>query len=483
MLKCYRRSTRSVVPICSEDGAHVLKGEDLYAVEGEAAAILNRLPSNSVLLRCQLSLQRFPRRDVDSALDDLLRAGIIETASLLQWARSQAERLKGRFRSRSLHTAYKRCAIGLFALRCYYLRWRLRRSEPEAASSKGGRPRGVLVIIYGGIGDMVLATPLLRRLHEARPTTPIDVLVRAKNAALYRRCPFVSKIIPFCGFRTMFRCWGGPSDPARALYRSRYGVVISLMEHFGGTRRWLNGKAIAYITGAETRVGMWDHVCQSVAALAKPLLTHPVPFHREHEVARGARLVRELGIDGPPGPLEAWYGPQERQQADRIIARCRASRAGSTTVGIAPFTARDKMWPLDYWAELLTRLAGDFDSVGIVFGGPADLRAAAVLNALCQERLANLTGQTPLPLFCALVSRLDLLLSVDTGAAHIAAAHRIPQVVLFGPVNPRKYGPWKNPHARVLRAPGGAMKNLTVEDVCCTIHSLRVEQRAVSGAG
>ena len=83
-----------------------------------------------------------------------------------------------------------------------------------------------------------------------------------------------------------------------------------------------------------------------------------------------------------------------------------------------------------------------------------------------------MVGQTTLPLFCALVGQLDLLLSVDTGAAHIAAAHRIPQVVLFGPVNPKKYGPWQNPRARVLRAPRGSLKDLAVEDVYGTIRKL-----------
>jgi len=94
-------------------------------------------------------------------------------------------------------------------------------------------------------------------------------------------------------------------------------------------------------------------------------------------------------------------------------------------------------------------------------------------RTLCQNRLVNLAGQTSLPLFCALIGRLDLLLSVDTGAAHIGAAHHVRQVVLFGPVSPAKYGPWQNPHARVLRAASGLMKDIAVENVYCMVRQLR----------
>ena len=52
-------------------------------------------------------------------------------------------------------------------------------------------------------------------------------------------------------------------------------------------------------------------------------------------------------------------------------------------------------------------------------------------------KTVNLAGKTNLSLLCPLISQLDILLSIDTGAAHIAAAYKMPQVVIFGPVSPR----------------------------------------------
>lgn len=472
MRRCYKRSEGLIIPFCSAGGAHVLKGQDLFAVEREAAAILDMLPATSLSLRRRLLHMHLSRDDSDAAIEDLLQAGFIESSPLLHHIRSQVDGLRGRGRLRSLRALHKRIATLAFVLRCHSLRRRLSHVEADASAPDGQHPKQILVIVHGGIGDMVLATPVLRRLHEADPATAIDVLVRAKNAAMYRMCPLISKVIPFCGVKEMFRRRGGPSEFARDLYRSHYHMAISLMEHFGGTCRWLNGKAIAYVTGAKVRVGTWDHVCRSARVLAKPLLTHPVPFRREHEVVRGTRLLQQVGVTSPPGRLEVWYRSQEKKQAQRIIARCKAARPRSVVIGIAPFTSRGKMWPLDRWAQLLKKLSEVLDHTALVFGGPGDAGAATVLNALCGNRLVNLAGQTPLLLFCALLGQLDLLLSVDTGAAHIGAAHRLRQVVLYGPVSPRKYGPWKNPHARVLRASAGSMEKLAVEDVYCTIREL-----------
>jgi ADP-heptose:LPS heptosyltransferase len=463
------------MPLCTENHAHVLKGNDVFAVEQPAATLLRLLPATPVSLRRRLSRMHLARADIDAAIEDLLQAGFMEKGSLLRYAWSQAAGLRRHARLASLRALYQRGALALFVLRCHYLRRKLDGQESHGAeSAESGPLQKILVIAYGGIGDMVLTTPVLRRLHDAYPTAAIDVLVRGKNAAVYGRCPLIRRVIPFAGVREMFRCRGGPSELARELYRTHYDVVVCVMEHFGGTYRWLTGKAIAYLTGATIRIGTWDGMCQLAGGLARPFLTHPVAHRREHEVRRGVRLVSQLGVDGPPGCLEVWCGPHERRQATRIIARCQASQGGATVIGIAPFTAREKMWPLDYWAQLLTRLAGDVDYTGLIFGGAGNVKPAAVLNTLCQNRLVNLAGQTPLPLFCALVGQLNLLLSVDTGAAHIRAAYRRPQVVLFGPVNPGRYGPWRNPYARLLRAPGGWMQNLAVEDVYYAVRQLEI---------
>jgi ADP-heptose:LPS heptosyltransferase len=473
MLISYRQSRGLAIPLCSEDSTHVLKGEDVFALEQTAAALLHLLPATSVSLRRRLSHMQISRQDVDAIIEDLLGAGLIEEQSLLRHILSQAASVSRRVRVPCLHAVRRRWAVATLVSRCHYLRHKLERLEPrDTGCTACERGDTVLIIVYGGIGDMVLATPLLRCLHEANSTAALDVLVRARNAAMYQRCSFIRRVVPFRGLHDMFRCHRGPSELTRDLFRSRYGTVISFMEHFGGSCRWLSAKAIAYLTGARVRVGTWDGMCASAGCLAKPLLTHPVAFRREHEVSRGARLVSQLGVKAPPGPLEVWYGAQDRHWARQVITRCKASHGESPVVGIAPFTARDKMWPLDYWAQLLRRLLNNTHCVGLVLGGTRDRNMAAVLNTLCQNRLVNLAGQTPLPLFCALIGQLDLLLSVDTGAAHIGAAHRLRQVVLFGPVDPRKYGPWQNPHSRVLRAPSGRLKDLSVQQVHCTVHQL-----------
>jgi ADP-heptose:LPS heptosyltransferase len=96
---------------------------------------------------------------------------------------------------------------------------------------------------------------------------------------------------------------------------------------------------------------------------------------------------------------------------------------------------------------------------------------------------ADLTGRTGLGELAAVVAGARLVVSGDTGAAHLASAYRRPSVVLFGPESPSRWGPPEDgPHVVIAHGAGGgdphasaldpALSRITVEEVLVAARGL-----------
>ena len=149
----------------------------------------------------------------------------------------------------------------------------------------------------------------------------------------------------------------------------------------------------------------------------------------EHEVHRWCRLVSEgLGVPADPDAL------------DVAVPDVPAPVAGAAVVHPgAAFPGR--RWPPERFAAVARHLAATGHEVRIT-GGPAEVdlaREVAAAAGLGPD--AVLAGRTsPLEL-AAVVAAARVVVSGDTGVAHLATAYRRPSVVLFGPVSPALWGP------------------------------------------
>jgi ADP-heptose:LPS heptosyltransferase len=117
-----------------------------------------------------------------------------------------------------------------------------------------------------------------------------------------------------------------------------------------------------------------------------------------------------------------------------------------------------KRWDPARWAAVLARLAeSDPTAHVLLLGGPDDVPGAEAVQAALPDplrpRVHSLVGRTDWDTLGALIARCRLFLGPDTGAMHLAVAAGTPVVAVFGPTDPRRYGPW-DPTGR-SRAVGG----------------------------
>jgi len=191
-----------------------------------------------------------------------------------------------------------------------------------------------------------------------------------------------------------------------------------------------------------------------------------------HERVRWTTLLQWHGIDADP------------QDLFLATPDAPAEHPGATIVHVgAGYGSR--LWPADRFAEVSRRLRKDGHTV--VFTGSASERGRAmdVADRAGAGAPSVLAGRQSLQEFAALVASARLVVSADTGAAHLAAAYGRPSVVLFGPATPEEWGPPPGPHIALTKAelrrgdtfaadPDPALLGVSVQDVLDAVRELRL---------
>ncbi len=302
-------------------------------------------------------------------------------------------------------------------------------------------PASVLVVITRRIGDVLLATPVLRSLRRAWPGANIDVLVFVGTEGVLKGNPDLNSIHAIAERPTV----GEHLKLLARLWR-RYDLALSLLT---GDRPTL----YAWIAGRR-RAGMVSGTPKE--SWKSRLLQVRVPFDNldRHTVPMNLQLVEAIGVPASSDVVVSWNDDDVAALDDSIPA---ARRALPYAV-LHPFPKFNyKMWHTRGWVELLRWLEQQGLQVFLSGGGAADEMA------YCEEivrqsgaKPLNLAGMLNLGQLGALLSRASLYVGPDTVVTHMAAALGVPTVALFGPSDPVKWGPWprgfdvrRNPWRRV----------------------------------
>jgi ADP-heptose:LPS heptosyltransferase len=159
---------------------------------------------------------------------------------------------------------------------------------------------------------------------------------------------------------------------------------------------------------------------------------------------RGPRWVDEQNERDRWCRMLDWYGIRTNPADFRLRPPPVDSPAPGAVI-IHPGAAYEsKRWPAERFARVAQTFAGKVVITGSAGERPLAERVARLAGL---DESAVLAGRTPLPELAALVSQASMVISGDTGIAHLAYAYATPSVVLFGPVSPRIWGPPVNgPH-------------------------------------
>jgi hypothetical protein len=154
----------------------------------------------------------------------------------------------------------------------------------------------------------------------------------------------------------------------------------------------------------------------------------PVWRSAEHEVVRWCRLVGDaLGVTTDPSDLQLALPAVDAPFQHAVVIHPGAAFAS-------------RRWPVQRYAAVARWAAGRGFQIAVT-GSADEIELAHSVATAAGASATTLAGRTSLLELAALVSRSRLVVSGDTGVAHLASAYRTPSVVLFGPVPPRLWGP------------------------------------------
>lgn len=305
-----------------------------------------------------------------------------------------------------------------------------------------GETRRILVVCTRYIGDTVLAIPFLRNLRRAFPHATIDVCAEGGARMVLADCPYVDELVAWrrpAGRRGFAASMAAIRAQATWLAGRGYDRAYLL-------KRSLSGAVLATLAGIPHRVGF--------AADGRALLHTAIkPAPGRHQAARYLDLLEADGISVDDGANENWITPSAAAHVTELLAPL---PTGRPRVFLAMrSTAKEKHWPADRWAVVVSRLVSERGCELVLCGSPADAPAHDALREtvgpLVARHIHDLSAQVPLRETGALLARMDLCLGVDTGLVHVAASHDVPVVVLFGPTDPNRWSPW-TPRATVVRS-------------------------------
>jgi ADP-heptose:LPS heptosyltransferase len=311
------------------------------------------------------------------------------------------------------------------------------------------QPR-ILLVHPGHMGAIVLMTPILHALREQVPQAHITVLVGPWSKEVVARHPDVDQVLT-CTFPShrdnSFKAM--PSykilfKSAHQLRKGRYDLAINLRPRF-----WW-GAALLYLAHIPYTVGCT--VAPSTLFLDRGI--PPVP--RQHHTATYLQLaslgLKTLGLPGLPPPYTAdrypLLFPVSEAEEQWTVSRLQAEGIdpAASLIIIHPGSGGAvKLWRPEAWATCADRLSRPsvmYPKRQVVLtGSKGELPLLQKVAQLAQSEPAIFTNLS-LGQLAALLKRATLVLGVDSGPLHLAVAQQTATVHLYGPMDPRIFGPW-----------------------------------------
>lgn len=348
----------------------------------------------------------------------------------------------------------------------------------KPAALRAEHVRQVVVRGVSWVGDAVMTIPALRELRRVLPGAHVTLATRRWAEGIFAGADYLDALLIEEQGRGKLR----PLLEQRRQWRAgRFDLAVILPNSF-------QSALIPFAAGVTNRLGY-------ATDNRRLLLTHPVipPAWRQskHEVYHYLHLVAELERHLTGGervsartPVDAIFVSASRQTAARRFLAARGAKLDRPLVALCPGStnSRAKRWPADRFAALADCLIADVGAEVAIIGSASERDVTEAVVAQMSERPLVLTGHTDLSMSVAVLSLVDLLVSNDTGPAHIAAALGRPTLVIFGPTDPVRTRPF-SAAAEVIREPPSCapcmLRDCPIDHRCLTaISAAQVFARA-----
>jgi lipopolysaccharide heptosyltransferase II len=282
----------------------------------------------------------------------------------------------------------------------------------------------VAIRLPNWLGDTVMAVPTIRALRSAQPSA--RVLLAGPWATLLAEQGLGDVLV------TYPRTWAGRlrgADDVRRFGPALAVLLPNTLEAAVAAWYWGAGRRVGFASGAR---GLF---------LTDEVAVPETPPHQIDEYLLLAERIGAPAVTREPTLTPPAESSERRQEVRQLLVEAGAApAAGRRRVGVHLGAAYGpaKVWPARRMTEFCRAVADDGDRP-VLLGTAAEQETAAGIQR--EAPAASLVGRDRPELLAAVLAEIDVLVSGDTGVAHLAAALGTPVVALFGPTDPARSAP------------------------------------------
>ena len=305
--------------------------------------------------------------------------------------------------------------------------------------------RKVLIVQPYGIGDLLFLTPVLRAVRLLPSVEKVDLILGSRTEAVVQGNPHIDEVFVIDKDLWHRQSWSENfrfiKDLTQKLWREKYDLLLDY------SQRSEYGFWAAVFLGIPRRAGFRSK-------RRGIFLNFPIPlkngFSDFHVIDYDASVAERAGIPVVDRWMEYYVSDEDREQAKEFLQKkfpnfpigkyAVVSPGGGESWGN---DAHFKRWPVRFFAELLSRkILSDSTEVVFILGSAGEKALAEELRSLLKIPTFNLAGECSLAQTAALIEKSEFFLGNDGGLVHLAHALKVPVVALYGPVDPKVYGPY-----------------------------------------
>lgn len=299
--------------------------------------------------------------------------------------------------------------------------------------------KNILVVSLSNIGDVILTCPVIDILKQDFPQARISIVVGPKAAPLFDANPNIHRVVVY--HKKEMKKPGPALKMVWTLRKEKFDLAVDL-----------RGTALPLLIGARYRTPLpitrikftlmrWQHLNRLKKVYQYPQeATGRTAIVRTDENRRFIRqLLRDKGVDD------------------------------GAFIMVSPGAADEKKrWPAEHFAAVCDAMM-ERASLPVVFVGDGGQDRAVVekIISLMRRPAVDLTGQTSLTQLACLFEHSCFALVNDSAAMHMASYFDVPVLALFGPTDPRVYGPWSRRSFYLKK--GDMIGSITIDDVLSSV--------------
>lgn len=280
----------------------------------------------------------------------------------------------------------------------------------------------IMIRAANWVGDAIMTTPVIRAIRKNYPLSRITVLAKPWVIPVHAHSPYIDEIMVYEN-STRHKKGLGTIRLSRDIRRQKFDLCVLMQNAF-------EAALITFLGGVKERLG---YDTDARALLLNRVVKMNPELKKRHLTEYYTGILKGAGLRDDGQKMDLFLSAEDEKWASQFLAG-EGVGTSDPIIGINPGATGGtaKRWFPERYAELAGQLSKRYGAKVLIFGGPSDRALGDQINEMSRNCCVNIAGRTTLGHAFALIDRLDLFVTNDSGLMHAAAALGTNQVAVIG---------------------------------------------------